>query len=142
MLFLVFSVCITIQNSHSAAQHPIYRARGLNTYFLSLWCAIFVAWKVCEYISFTHLLKELFNRWANPGLFFVYFRPFLITISIIQIEKSIDGVHGIWTRGCRMAGADKTTELWRPSTCVDIGNHHWQDKHVRSSLQGLCRQYT
>ena len=23
---------------------------------------------------------------------FVYFRPFLITISIIQIEKSIDGV--------------------------------------------------
>ena len=25
--------------------------------------------------------------WANPGLFFAYFRPFLITISIIQIEK-------------------------------------------------------
>ena len=42
---------------------------------------------------------------------FVYFRHFLITISII--EKSIDGVLGI-TRGCRMVGADETTELWRP----------------------------
>ena len=41
---------------------------------------------------------------------FVYFRPFLVTISIIQIEKSIDGVFGIqiWVR--RMVGADETTE--------------------------------
>ena len=45
---------------------------------------------------------------------FVYFRSFLITISIIQIEKSVDGVLGIRTRGRRMVGADKTTELWRP----------------------------
>ena len=45
---------------------------------------------------------------------FVYFRSFLITISIIQIEKSIDGVLGIRTRGRRMEGADETTELWRP----------------------------
>ena len=29
---------------------------------------------------------------------FVYFRSFLVTISIIQIEKSIDGVLGIRTR--------------------------------------------
>ena len=35
---------------------------------------------------------------GHPGLFFVYFRPFLITISIIQIEKSVDGVLGIQTR--------------------------------------------
>jgi len=35
-----------------------------------------------------------FKKWANPGLFSVYFRPFLITISIIQIEKSLDGVLG------------------------------------------------
>ena len=54
------------------------------------------------------------KKWANPGLFFVYFRPFLITISIIQIEKSIDGVLMIQTRGRRMVGADETTELWRP----------------------------
>ena len=46
---------------------------------------------------------------------FVYFCSFLITISI-QIEKSIDGVLGIQTRGRRMVGADKTTELWRPPT--------------------------
>ena len=59
-------------------------------------------------------LFENFFIWANPGLYFVYFRPFLITISILQIEKSIDGVLGIWTLGRRMVGADKTTELWRP----------------------------
>ena len=28
------------------------------------------------------------NKWANPCLFFVYFSPFLSTISIIQIEKT------------------------------------------------------
>ena len=43
----------------------------------------------------------------------VYFRSFLLTISI-QIEKSIDGVLGIRTRGRRMVGTDETTELWRP----------------------------
>ena len=47
--------------------------------------------------------QELFDaryflkKWANPGLFFVYFRYFLDTISIIQIEKSVDGVLGIRT---------------------------------------------
>ena len=44
---------------------------------------------------------------------FVYFRSFLITISI-QIEKSVDGVLGIRAQGQRMVGADKTMELWRP----------------------------
>ena len=41
---------------------------------------------------------------------FVYFRYFLDTISIIQIEKSIDGVLGIWTWGRRMVGADETAD--------------------------------
>ena len=41
---------------------------------------------------------------------FVYFRYFLNTISIIQIEKSLDGVLGIQTRGRRMVGADETTD--------------------------------
>ena len=41
---------------------------------------------------------------------FVYFRSFLVTISI-QIEKSIDGVLGIRTRGHRMVGAGKTMEI-------------------------------
>ena len=44
---------------------------------------------------------------------FVYFRPFHIT-NQLQIDKSIDGVLGIRTRGRRMEGADETTELWRP----------------------------
>ena len=48
---------------------------------------------------------------GHPGLFFVYFRPFLITISMIQIEKSIDGAFGIRTHGRRMVGADDTTDL-------------------------------
>ena len=39
---------------------------------------------------------------------FVYFCYFLITISITQIEKSIDGVLGIGTWGCEMVGADET----------------------------------
>ena len=36
-------------------------------------------------------------KWANTGLFLFIFCPFLITISIIQIEKSVDGVLGIRT---------------------------------------------
>ena len=50
---------------------------------------------------------------ANPGLFFVYLRPFLVPISTIEMEKIIDGVLGIWTWGPSMVSADKTTELWR-----------------------------
>ena len=49
---------------------------------------------------------------------FVYFRPFLITISIIQIEKSVDGVLGIQTHSHMMVGADDTTELLRPYICL------------------------
>ena len=41
---------------------------------------------------------------------FVYFCSFFVTISI-QIEKSIDGVLVIRTRGRRIVGADETTEL-------------------------------
>ena len=58
--------------------------------------------------------KMFFFKWANPGLYFVYLRPFLITISIIRIENSIDGVLGIRTRDRRMVGSTKTTELWQP----------------------------
>ena len=57
--------------------------------------------------------KQLFKKMGQSRPLFVYFRPFLITISIIQIEKSLGGVLGIQTCVRRMAGADKTTELWR-----------------------------
>ena len=60
------------------------------------------------------------KKWANQRPLVVYFRSFLITISIIQIEKSVDGVLGIRTLGYRMVGADKTTELCRPPDCVFI----------------------
>ena len=50
---------------------------------------------------------------------FVYFRHFLDTISIMQIEKSVNGVLGIQTRGHRMVGVDETTELWWP-TCLYV----------------------
>ena len=53
---------------------------------------------------------------------FVYFHPFLITISILQIEKSVDGVLEIGARGRRMVGTDKTKELWRtPQIRIRIG---------------------
>ena len=55
-----------------------------------------------------------FLKMGQSRPLFVYFRYFLDTISIIQIEKSIDGVLGIRTQGRRMVGADETTELWRP----------------------------
>ena len=67
--------------------------------------------KICSKIITN---KSCQNYVPNPGLFFVYFRPFLITISTIQSEKTADGVLGIQTRGNRMVDADKTTELWRP----------------------------
>ena len=60
-----------------------------------------------------------FLIWANPGLFFIYFRPFHIT-NQLQIEKSVDGMLGIRTRGRRMVGADKTTELWRPPVLAKL----------------------
>ena len=58
------------------------------------------------------LKVDTFLKMGLSRPLFVYFRHFLITILII--EKSIDGVLGIQTRGRRMVGADETTELWRP----------------------------
>ena len=55
--------------------------------------------------------KLFFKKWANPSLLIVYFRFFLNTISIIQTEKSVDGVVGIQTHGRRMVGPDDTTDL-------------------------------
>ena len=55
---------------------------------------------------------------ALPGVksrpLFCLFSPFLFTITILQIEKSLDGVLGIRTYDHRMVGADETTEQWQP----------------------------
>ena len=48
---------------------------------------------------------------SRPLLFI--FVLFLITISIILIEKSVDGMLGIWTWLEQMVGTDETTELGR-----------------------------
>ena len=58
-------------------------------------------------------LLLFFKKMGQSRPLFVYFCSFLVIISI-RIEKSIDGVLGIWTRGRRMVGAGETTELWRP----------------------------
>ena len=41
-------------------------------------------------------------------------------MSIIQIEKSVDGVLRIQTWGHRMVGADETMELWRPPSILNF----------------------
>ena len=51
--------------------------------------------------DFAQQQLDVFKKWAKIGLFPVYFRPFLITTSTIQIENSLDGVIGIRTRGRR-----------------------------------------
>ena len=51
---------------------------------------------------------------GKPGPLVCLISYFLITISIIQIEKSIDGVLGIQAGGRKLASADDTTELRRP----------------------------
>ena len=35
------------------------------------------------------------------------------SVDRMSIEKSIDGVIGIWTWGRRMVGVDETMDLWR-----------------------------
>ena len=61
------------------------------------------------YLSVIYFLKM-----GQSRPLFVYFGSVLVTISIIQIQKSIDGVLGIWNRGSRMVGTEKTIELWWP----------------------------
>ena len=66
------------------------------------------------------VLNLFFFKQASRGLFLFIFILFLVTISIIQIEKSVDGVLGIRTKGRRMIGTDKTTELWQPPMVLNL----------------------
>ena len=69
---------------------------------------------------FLPFCRPEFNSLTCHLLFFFFIASFslissfLVMISIKQIEKNIDGVLEIWTRGHNMVGADETTELWRP----------------------------
>ena len=60
-------------------------------------------------------LYYFFLKMGQSRPLFVYFRSFHIPIqmTIIQFEKTIDGVLGTQTRGGWMEGADESTELWR-----------------------------
>ena len=69
---------------------------------------------VKELLALKYFVTKVFLKMGQSRPLIVYFRYFLITISII--EKSIDGELGIRTRGRRMVGADETTELWRPQS--------------------------
>ena len=55
----------------------------------------------------------LFLNGPMPGLFFCLFLPFHHVTIQIQIDKGIDGVLGIRTRGGMMEGSDESTELLR-----------------------------
>ena len=62
--------------------------------------------------------KIFLKKWANPGLFLVYFHSFSqhkdkYSTNFTINDKSIDGVLGSWTRGGMMEGVDESTELWR-----------------------------
>ena len=64
--------------------------------------------------------RSFFKKIVQSRPLFNYFRPFLITISIVQIGKSIDGVLGTQTCSRMMVGIDDTTELWRPPKSQEL----------------------
>ena len=82
----------------------------------------------------TLLNKFFFKKIGQSRPFFVYFRSFLVTISI-KIEKSLDGVHGIQNWGRRMVGADETTELWRPHRPGFVHNSFSVKKKERDTTE-------
>ena len=48
------------------------------------------------------------------------FLYFLATVSIMQIEKCVDGLLGIRTRGCTLVDAEDTTEHGGPVSIITI----------------------
>ena len=69
--------------------------------------------------SLYQTVERFFKLLANPSLFFVYFDLFTSQINY-KLKKNIDGVLGIQTRGRRVVGVDKTTELWRPQMFINV----------------------
>ena len=79
---------------------------AMNIWHYKIWAIILLPRRSSQFVPF---LKK-----GRCRPLYVYFRYFLITISITQIVKSVDGLLGIWTWGRRMIGTDETTELWQP----------------------------
>ena len=67
---------------------------------------------------------------------FVYFRHFLIKISIIQIQKAKMVCLGFEPAAARwMVGADKTTELWRPPKMKTYSHSIVYDDYFRRIIK-------
>ena len=122
LLYSIFLFCLT---SFLITTPPSYSAKriiseGANTAHLPInRCSNCL----CFWLWWRHVTRLEFLFFLTNGpipAFFVYFHSFLVTILITQIEKIVDGVLGIWTRGCRMVVADETMELWRPLLLQDI----------------------
>ena len=75
--------------------------------------------EACQCMRDAHI--SLWQSMDQSRPLFRLFSSFHIT-NQLQIEKSVDGVLAIWTWGCRMVGADKTIELWRPPAHISL----WQ----------------
>ena len=72
---------------------------------------------------------------------FCLFCPFLITISIIQIEKSLDCLFGIRTRGHRMVGADKPQSYGgRPWYFIWSTQFDYHDRTSTSGTTGTAQR--
>ena len=70
-----------------------------------------------EEVQSLYCLLVWFFKWAEPGLFLVYFCSFSqrkdkYCTNFTLNDKSIDGLLGSRTQGSMMEGADESTELW------------------------------
>ena len=79
---------------------------------------------------------DFFNG-PKPGLFFVYFSPFLNATTNIEDNLTLNGkrVYGVLRtliRDRRMEGADESTELWQPP--LDRGNLLHKNSKIVSCL--------
>ena len=88
------------------------------------------------FVSILNSMKDGLRRWIYDGYFipeetklrFLYgpiLVPFCLFLSFSDYNlintnwKSVDGVLGIWTLGCRIVGTDETTELWQPPHLIE-----------------------
>ena len=102
---------LSLSSPDSGPRHSLlWRRPGTNTAKL---------FYLAKTDSTGHYDKHFFKMGQSRRIFF-YFCYFLIAISIIQIEKSVDGVLGIWTQSRWKVGPDETTELWQPPILINI----------------------
>ena len=110
---------------------------------------------------------SFFKKWANPGIFFIYFRPFKHTFQFLKngpnpasfclfsfFSQYNDKYSANLTKneikaqmvclgfepgGGRMVGADGSTELWRYPITHYISHYNFYNKCVKSPSSRQCR---